>query len=220
MFARADSYEIHGNLGTAAFTQSGGTNTSPYLCLGNSSTGSGTYDLSGSAHLTVTNSIYVGNWGSAAITQSGGSNTIGSVSGNVVVSPSSLFLGCNSNSKGAYNLNGSGYLYATGCEYVGCSGTGTFIQSGGTNTSSFYLYLGCNAGGSGTYNLSGAGCLSAGQEYIGILGSGTFNQSGGTNVIPPFYYFLYLGYDVTGSGTYNLSGTGYLTAPTLTVARH
>ena len=68
-------------------------------------------------------------------------------------------------------------------EYVGYSGTGTFTQSGGTNSISNYLYLGYNAGGSGTYSLSGSGQLSAAGEYVGYTAGATasFQQTGGTN---------------------------------------
>ena len=95
------------------------------------------------------------------------------------------------------------------CEYVGFSGTGSFTQSGGTNSiSSNSFYLGYNAGSSGTYSLSG-GQLSASYEYVGYSGTGTFTQSGGTNSIS---YYLYLGYNAGGSGTYSLSGSGQLSA--------
>jgi len=47
-------------------------------------------------------------------------------------------------------------------------------------------------------------------EYIGDSGTGTLNQTSATNTVNDD---LYLGYNSTGSGTYNLSGTGSLTAP-------
>src|SRR5208282_1292956 len=96
-------------------------------------------------------------------------------------------------------------------EIVGSSGTGIFMQSGGTNSvvnAGLFgtLYLGYNAGGSGTYSLSG-GQLVASNEYAGSSGAGTFVQSGGTNSVGT----LYLGYNA-GSGTYSLSGSGQLAA--------
>jgi autotransporter-associated beta strand protein len=80
-------------------------------------------------------------------------------------------------------------------------GTGTFTQSGGTN-STYTLYLGYNSTGKGTYNLN-AGTLSGYglAEYIGNSGSGTLNQSGGTNN-PSDGMFLGFG---PGVGTYNLN---------------
>ena len=55
----------------------------------------------------------------------------------------------------------SGSLSVSGSAFVGYSGTGSFTQSGGTNTISDYLYLGYNSGSSGTYSLSGSGQLSS-----------------------------------------------------------
>jgi autotransporter-associated beta strand protein len=96
--------------------------------------------------------------------------------------------------------------------YVGSEGTGTFAQSGGTNSIGTMLYLGTNAGDSGTYNLSSSGLLSAGYaQYVGYSGTGTFTQSGGTNNISSTYTAnLVLGYNSGSSGTYSLSGRGQL----------
>ena len=76
----------------------------------------------------------------------------------------------------------AGSLLATVNEYVGDSGTGSFTQSGGTQSVSSQLLLGNNAGSSGSYNLGGSGLLSvASNELIGWSGTGSFMQSGGTN---------------------------------------
>ena len=103
-----------------------------------------------------------------------------------------------------YTLS-SGSSITYGDEYVGysTSGSGTFNQSGGTNTVTAYLLLGYY--NSGSYSLSG-GTLSAPYEYVGDSGTGTFTQGGGTNTVADD---LYLGY---GSGSYSLSG-GSLSTP-------
>jgi autotransporter-associated beta strand protein len=62
----------------------------------------------------------------------------------------------------------------------------------------------------GMYNLIG-GSLLAQNEKIGVSGAGTFNQSAGTNTITGY---LSLSFNSTGSGTYNLGGTGQLSAGT------
>ena len=93
-----------------------------------------------------------------------------------------------------------GALFATYHD-VGYSGTGTFTQTGGTNTLSNGLYIGCNPGDSGTYNLGG-GQVSAQYEYIGLSGSGSFSQSGGTHVAGN----LVLGDNAGSLGDYNLNG--------------
>ena len=124
------------------------------------------------------------NGGTAAITQPG-------------ATCNNLYLGDpNSANTGMIQMYGGG-LSASLDEYVGNQGTGTFIQSGGTNNSS-NLLVGYNAGSSGTYNQSAgtntvtsALSLGAGGTYnltggallvSGIQGTGAFNLSGGTLV--------------------------------------
>ena len=110
-----------------------------------------------------------------------------------------LTLGCNPGSTGTYNFTG-GYL--SGNVIVGESGTGTFLQSGGTQcilrVTLTPLQVGGNyfgtRCGSGTYVLSDTGMLSCtGGEMVGVGGgSGTFTQSGGTNNILVFTYRWFL----------------------------
>ena len=101
---------------------------------------------------------------------------------------------------------------STWAQYIGDSGVGNFMQSGGTNGGATYLYLGNNSGMSGTYSLSGSGLLSIlDTEYVGESGTGYFTQSGGTNHVSRK---LYLGDNHGSSGIYNLSGSGLLSAST------
>ena len=85
---------------------------------------------------------------------------------------------------------------ATGFQFVGYSGTGSFVQSGGSNSLAGYLYLGYGAGG--TYALSGTGRLSAASEYVDYSAAATFQQTGGTNTTS----LLSIG----SSGSYFLAG--------------
>jgi fibronectin-binding autotransporter adhesin len=87
---------------------------------------------------------------------------------------------------------------------VGLTGTSTFMQSGGTNSSS-NVYVGYYSTSSGTYNLAG-GVLSASSQNVGYSGTGTLAQSGGAN--NPNY--LYLGNNPSSVGSYILSGSGFL----------
>ncbi|MEI8375853.1 MAG: autotransporter-associated beta strand repeat-containing protein [Planctomycetota bacterium] len=97
--------------------------------------------------------------------------------------------------------------------YVGNGGIGTFTQSGGTNSISLNLYLGKNSSDSGTYTLNGSGYVSATDENVGYSGSGSFVQSGGTNSILNYHNgHLFLGYNSCSSGTYDLSGSGLVSA--------
>ena len=107
----------------------------------------------------------------------------------------------------------SGSLFTWWSQYVGYSGTGTFVQSGGNNTT-YQLMLGFDSGSAGLYNLTGGQFVQemAGPnyaEYIGYSGTGTFTQSGGSH---QFTTGLYLGYNSGSSGTYNLSNAGQLSA--------
>ena len=59
------------------------------------------------------------------------------------------------------------------------------------------------------------GTLSAANQFVGNGGTGVFTQSAGTNTVGDYISGLgqlYLGYNSGGTGTYNLSGTGVLSA--------
>ena len=156
---------------TGTFTQSGGNNSTGSFYLGYNPGDSGSYGLSGTGKLSG-QLEYVGYFGTGNLTQSGGTNTA-----------ASLYLGnAGATASGTYTLSGSGLLSISNTggdysEYVGYSGTGSFTQSGGTNSTS-NLYLGYNSGSSGTYNLN-HGALAT---YSISAGSGTaaFNLGGGT----------------------------------------
>ena len=98
--------------------------------------------------------------------QSGGTNAA-----------SGLYLGYYPASSGSYALGPSGTLSADS-EYIGFSGTGTFTQSGGSNTVSSALYLGVGPFSSGTYNLNGGTLIVSAMS--GWSGTAAFNFSGGT----------------------------------------
>src|SRR5207253_2923799 len=140
------------------------------------------------------------------------------------------YLGFLSGANGSYVLSGTGSLTvngssATGSEFVGYSGSGSFNQSGGTHTvgttaSGPTLELGYNAGANGSYVLSGTGSLTVnGFENIGYVASGgapatgSFNQSGGTHTVVGV---LTLAAVVGSHGNYTLSA-GTLTAGSTTI---
>jgi hypothetical protein len=190
--------EYVGNSGPGSFVQTGGTNNT-VLNLGYNSGSGGTYNLSGSGYLTgaLGSTEIVGVSGSGNFTQTGGTNS----------TPGVLYLGYNTGSRGTYSLSDSGYLAVHGnanSEYVGYSGTGSFTQTGGTNTANGFLYVANNAGSVGTYTLGGSGYLSTLNIYVGQSGVGNFVQSGGTNSTADV--------NVSGSGVFSLGGSGYLSA--------
>ncbi len=180
-----------GSSSAGTIDQSSSTNTvTGTLTLGTTSTGSGTYILSGGALSAGYEPIGLN--GIGIFTQSGGTN---STTGDVA-------LGRDSGSSGTYELNG-GSLSVGGNEYSGSHGSGSFSNSGGTNTVAGSLTVGNASGSTGTYTLSDAGSLSlSGDENIGYSGSGAFTQTGGTNAVSGD---LYLGNNSGARGSYNLS---------------
>jgi len=186
-----------GYSGTGSFTQSGGTHTiANYLFLGYNSGSSGTFELKGNGNLSVVANENVGYSGTGSFTQSGGDHSISGF----------LFLGYNAGSSGTYSLSGNGRLSVLNGdnEYLGYSGTGTFLQSGGSNSCG-YLSIANSATGIGAYSLSGGYLAVSGAqnaENVGQSGTGTFTQSGGTNAIGQY---LDLGNTTGASGTYSLS---------------
>ncbi len=183
------SAEYVGYAGMGTFTQTGGMHTvvgegaGGGLYLGYSG-GVGTYNLIG-GNLSSNNgiSLYNGSfnqsggvascdalnigWGIYA--QSGGTSML-----------STLNLAGYANSSGTYSLS-AGLLsvsYLSGAaECLGCVGTGTFTQSGGSNSVPGSLYVGYsptlgNTTGNGVYVLSGTGQLSASNEYVGYTSFG------------------------------------------------
>ncbi len=107
------------------------------------------------------------------------------------------------------NSGMSGGLLLTSNQYIGYSGSGSFNQTGGTNSPGLALYLGYKAGDYGTYLLSNSGLLTGAGEEIGWNGSGSFAQSGGTNSATS----LYTGANFGTYGAYTLSSSGRLSAP-------
>lgn len=100
----------------------------------------------------------------------------------------SLTLGGTAGS-GALTVASGSLSTAYGMAYVGGSGVGGVVQTGGTFSvpSGFGLYLGSGAGSRGTYNLSD-GSLSAGSGFlVGDYGTADFTQSGGTATAPGWF---------------------------------
>jgi T5SS/PEP-CTERM-associated repeat protein len=208
-----------GNAGsTGTFNQSGGVvNSNGTIALGNFSSSGATYILSngtfnaynqldvgdtgalaqsGGTFITWGNNEAVGFAGAGTMTQTGGVNLM-NVGGE-------LFVGDLAGSTGTYLLSGTGSLTVTGYEYVGNSGNGNLIQSGGAHLAQTVLVAN---GSMSTGNIAlSAGTFSDLQDFIGVGGSGTFNQSGGLHTTTA----LILGDTPGSAGTYLLSGTGSL----------
>jgi len=150
-----------GTDGTGYFTQSGGTfQLSGALYLGDESTGHGIYTMTGGvieAGPDGLGGLALGEWGGTGeFAQSGGSSvTIGT-----------LELARQPDSTGVYTLSG-GVLDVNVFEKIGCLGTGTFHQNGGTHTVTGYLAL----GGSELRIIDNGG----GPSTVLVQGHGTYN---------------------------------------------
>ena len=150
----------------------------------------------GSLTPTSTDDAYIANGGTATIT----------ISDSAAVC-NTLWLGDpNSANSGTIQMN-NGSLTSGTDQNVGNLGTGTFLQSGGTNNGANNLNLGNNPGSLGIYSLSNSGMLNvANSENLGVSGTGTFTQLGGVNNAAG----LTLGSNSGSIGTYTLSSTGTL----------
>ncbi|MHB9072264.1 MAG: autotransporter domain-containing protein [Desulfobaccales bacterium] len=190
--------EYIGYSGTGSFTQSGGTHTVDSNFFFGAWGGTGSYDLSDGSLSAGTMTLNSG----STFTQTGGTLDFTEFNQSDGTSTfTDLYLGRNAGSSSTFNLGGGNVTAAK--EYVGHSGTGTFTQSGGTNTVSGNLILAANADSSGTYNLQGGG-LTAGT--IIVNSGGLFNQTGGTLDAP-----ITLAGGIVAAGTDNGLGNQTLT---------
>jgi hypothetical protein len=172
-------------------------NTLTLDALGGSNTGSET--LSMAANNISATSEFVGDSGSASkgnalFNQSGGTNTA-----------ADLYLGDNPTDVGTYVIS-AGTLSVSSFLEVGFEGAGTINNTGGTNNIST-LVMAVDPGANGTYNLNGGSLSALSIEYIGDQSSATFNQ---TNFTTNSTVTLYLGYQGSGSGNYQLNDSATL----------
>lgn len=185
--------------GRGSVTQSAGTVSTSAgldLVLADGAGSTGTYSLSGTGAVVASQSLYVGLRGTGVFNHSGGTNTInaGAIG--------SFDVGVFAGSSGTYNLSGTGQLISNKSEYVGDQGTGSFFQTGGTNTitGANSLFIGFSPTGQGTYAISGGQLtvgnnLVAGNNGVGVLTIGPNGNAHVTNSLT-----------IGAQGTVNLNG--------------
>ena len=168
---------------TAQVTLSGEVSNGIYLGYG-----SGAITMTG-GDLTDNDRVYVGDAGTGTFTQSDGTHTI---NGALIIANRIGTAG----DTGTYTLSG-GSLSSTLLEVAVQSGTlGSFIQTGGTNTTGTdgSLYVGYNSGSNGTFSISG-GSLSIGLNLlIGRDGSNAKFEvvgSGASTIVVAGKYYAY-----------------------------
>ncbi len=188
--------------GTAAYQQAGGTTAvSGSVQVGADAGGTGSYQLAGTAVLSVAGAEYVGppdaTVAHACFVQTGGTHTVGS----------GLLVGGSAAGSGTFNL-AAGTLAVAG--YVTVGPGGTFNQGGGAvavaGPAGNFLY------DSGAFGLS-AGDFKAGAAYVGSTTGGSFVQTGGTQELTSF---VAVGSSAGTAGTYAVVGGG-LTVNSLAV---
>jgi hypothetical protein len=159
------------NIQWGTFTQSGGTHTVYGILYADQSVyPNPTYTLS-SGDLIAKSDEYIGYSLAGIFVQTGGTHTV----------TGAFYLGYNATvyeGNGYYALS-SGDVNALSTEYVGHSGTGHFIQTGGTHEVGSHMELGSISTGVGTYELS-AGTLTVPTINVGVAGPGIFQWTGGT----------------------------------------
>jgi len=137
----------------------------------------------------------------AFLTQSDATNRTISYANPLTPNPVLNLLRIDATGAGTITLSQTKDSLAAFDEYVGDTGNGAFLQSGGTNAITNYLYIAPSVGSSGSYELSNSGILRAAEESIGRSGVGALTQSGGANVVTDA---IVMG--DAGSGTYSLIG--------------
>lgn len=207
--------------------ENGGVVSGAPAGLGDSAGSSGTVTVTGLGSQWNASFLNIGVFGRGTVTTSSG--------GAVNVVGSGVSLGSQAGAQGTVTVTGLGSQFNVTPEVVvGGGGQGTLTLQQGATGSSLNLYVGGVAGGTGTVMLTDAGTkwtnstgtvivgdagtgtltvqneadLSAQNEIVGYSHVGTLNLSGGSNSVMDT---LTLGASASGTGTYNLSGTGSLT---------
>ncbi len=167
-----------GNYGTGSLNiTASGSVSSSYCSIGVYSGSQGTVSVAGSGSTLACDQLDVG--------VLGGGGTLNIDGGGSVRSSYGFIGGIDlSGSKGIVNISGANSLLtASGTLYMGCAGTGTLNQTGGTVTAAAIAF----GGGKGTYSLEGGALVvSSLGKKIGLYGvastAGTavFNFGGGT----------------------------------------
>ncbi len=176
------------------------------LCLGFAASDSGTVTQN-EGYIYVYDNLYVGYEGTGHFNLVGGS-----------IYPYGLhYIGYGPGSFGSFEMSAADAV--TSLDFIGFHGTGHFTHTGGMADVSDALYLGYHPNSEGTYELSGTGeifPLGNGRDlYVGYEGTGHFIQTGG--IVNLASCTIRVGFRQGSRGTYELSGTGQISAGTLRV---
>ncbi len=166
--------ESVGYYGSGTFTQSGGSNAvagNGGIYIGTSNQSNGSYTLTGSGTVTAPLVAVGSSTGTGAFTQSGGTCNVVELDINYAASlgpPWSL------GGSGTYTLGGAGLVIATR-EYVGSSGSASFVQTSGVNSTGDL-----NIGSLGRYQFNGGTLQLTGR---GFAAPSSFDATGSTGLL-------------------------------------
>ncbi len=194
-----------GGAGSGSLTQSNGAFVAAdTLTLGDGAGASGVYVLNGGSLLlgsaASAGTLNVGLLGNGSFTQTGGSVAVQGVTG----AEGSVQVGRAAGTNAVYAMKGGSLV--SDRIFVGALGFGTFVQSGGTvSTSGSGLFIGAGAdGGYGLSTVNGAATLTATVETVGGQGDGLFSQTG--NAEHHVKQGLFVGAAAGHQGTFNMGG--------------
>jgi autotransporter-associated beta strand protein len=203
-----EKFLVGHNNGTGTVAQSGGTITANNeLYIGNENTNArGTYTLSGTGALTVSNEVVVGRESGTGILNVNGGTITTSGNGN-------MYIG---RRNGTGTLNQSNGVIIVNKEFgVGTRddnkiGTGTYNLSGGSLSAANDIFVGKELGSSGTMIMTGGTMSGSSSLRVGHnQATGVLTQSGGTVNVQNE---VYIGNESTNTsvGTYTISGSAVL----------
>ena len=203
-----EKFIVGHNNATGTVVQSGGTiSANNELYIGNeNASASGTYTLSGTGALNVSNEVVVGRESGTGVLNVDGGTLTTSGNGNMYVG--------RRNGTGTLNqTNGTIVVnkeFGVGTRDDNKIGTGTYNLSGGLLTASNNIFIGKEQGASGTMTMNGGTMTGSDKLIIGHnQASGSLSHSAGTVNVQNE---VYIGNENSASsvGTYTLSGSAAL----------
>jgi autotransporter-associated beta strand protein len=205
-----EKFIVGHNNGTGTVVQSGGTiSANNELYIGNENAGAaGTYTLSGTGALNVSNEVVVGREGGTGVLNVDGGTLTTSGNGNMYVGRRNG-TGTLNQTAGTISVNRE---FGVGTRDDNKVGTGTYNLSGGSLTAANNIFIGKEQGSSGTMTMTGGTMSTSDKLQIGHnQATGTLTQSGGTVNVQNE---VYIGNEnsAASAGTYTLSGSAELNA--------
>ena len=203
-----EKFIVGHNNGVGTVVQSGGTiSANNELYIGNeNASASGTYTLSGTGALNVSNEVVVGRESGTGVLNVDGGTLTTSGNGNMYVGRRNG-TGTLNQSAGTISVNKE---FGVGTRDDNKIGTGTYNLSGGLLTASNNIFIGKEQGASGTMTMTGGTMTGSDKLIIGHnQASGSLSHSAGTVNVQNE---VYIGNENSASsvGTYTLSGSAVL----------